>query len=110
MCLYDYFLQIVASPTNAMAVQDGPTSIRVSWTPSVNATGYVIYNSSGVSSGNVTVSNGSANTHTLSGLQNGGIYDISIAATADQFSSGSVAVNMPVGLGKDNMHCLFLHS
>ena len=44
-------------PTNVMAEPRPPTNIRVSWTPSSDATGYRIdYTSNGGSSGSVIVS------------------------------------------------------
>ena len=78
------------------AVQDGPTSIRVSWTESTDATGYRIH----YTSRNETVSNGSTETHTLTGLMNGETYTISVVATSDNLPSESVAADMAVGLRK----------
>ena len=79
------------------AVQDGPTSIRVSWTESTDATGYRIHYTSVSDSGNETVSDGSTETHTLTGLVNGETYTISIVATSDNLG---VTADMAVGLGK----------
>ena len=76
------------------AVQAGPTSITVSWSLSSDATGYRIdYNSSGGSSGSMTVSDGSTDMETLTGLQNGETYTISIVATSDHFYSDAVEVS-----------------
>ena len=86
-------------PTDLTAVQGGPTSIRVSWTPSSGATGYIISYTGGGSSGSVTVDGGSTDNYLLEGLTNGGIYTISIVATLDGSSSESVMV-MNIGLGK----------
>ena len=82
------------------AVQDGPTSIRVSWTPSSDVTGYMIHYTSVSDSGNETVSNGSTETHTLTGLVNGETYTISVVATSDNLPSESVTADMEVGLRK----------
>ena len=83
------------------AVQDGPTSIRVSWwTESTDATGYRIHYTSVSDSGNETVSDGSTETHTLTGLVNGETYTISIVATSDNLSSESVTADKAVGLGQ----------
>ena len=82
------------------AVQDGPTSIRVSWTESTDATGYRIHYTSVSDSGNETVSDGSTETHTLTGLVNGETYTISVAATSDNLPSEGVAADMAVGLCK----------
>ena len=86
-------------PTDLTAVQEDFTSIRVSWTPSSDATGYTISYTGGGSSDSVTVSGGNTETHILEGLTNGAIYTISIVATLDGSSSESVMV-MNVRLGK----------
>ena len=66
-----------------MAVQDGPTSIRVTWTPPSplgDTIGYRIsYTGGGGSSDSVDVDGDS---HTLMGLTNGETYTISIVGTA----------------------------
>ena len=64
------------------AVQDGLTSIIVTWTASSDATGYRISYTSDSDSGSETVSDGSTETHTLTGLVNGETYTISIVSTA----------------------------
>ena len=68
------------------AVQDGPTSIRVTWTPPSplgNTTGYRIsYTGEGGSSDSVDVDGGNTNNHTLMGLINGETYTITIIGTA----------------------------
>ena len=85
-------------------VQDGPTSIRVTWTPPDpldGVTGYRIdYTTGGGSSGSQTVSGGNTMTHTLTGLTNGETYTISIVATSSTTSSDTVMENMAVGLCK----------
>ena len=91
---------IVAPPTNVMAVQEGPTGIRVSWTPSTNATAYYISYTGGGSSDRVTVSGGSTDNYLLTGFQNGNTYTISVAAIADRFTSESVTAENTVSLGK----------
>ena len=64
------------------AVQDGPTSIRVSWTPSSDATGYMIhYTSSRGDSGSEDISGGHSDSHTLTGLVKEDTYTISIMYT-----------------------------
>ena len=86
-----------------MAVREGPTSIRVTWTPSSDATGYVISYDNGAGSNSVTVDGGSTDSHTLTGLQNGATYTISIVATGEPFPSESVTTNMGVGLGEKSV-------
>ena len=83
-------------------VQDGPTGIRVTWTPPVpldGVTGYRIhYTTGGGSSGSQTVSGGNTMTDTLTGLTNGETYTISIVATSSALPSSPVQTT--VGLGK----------
>ena len=88
-------LSAAASPPSGVtAVQDGPTSIRVSWTPSSDATGYGISYTGGGSSDSVAV--GDTNNHALMGLTNGETYTISIVGTSS--SSGAMLhVPSPVG-------------
>ena len=89
-----------SAPTDLTAVQEGPTSIRVSWTPSSDATGYRIdYTSSDGSSDSVTVSGGSTDNYLLTGLQNGKTYTISIVATSQHFPGDSVTADTMTGLG-----------
>ena len=93
LCLDFPLLPPVASaPTNLMAVQEGSTGIRVSWTPPTplgDTTGYRIYYSGG-SSGSVDVSGGSSDDHLLTGLRNGASYTISIVGTSEHFFSDRV--------------------
>ena len=85
-------------------VQDGPTSIRVTWTPPDpldGVTGYRIdYTNGGGSSGNVSVDGGSTDNYILTGLTNGETYTISIVATSNTLPSSAVMANMTVGLSK----------
>ena len=83
------------------AVQEGLTSVHVSWTTPSDASGYRIdYTSGDSSSGSVFV--GGAFTdmtlynYLLAGLQNGAIYTISIRASSSIFLGRGVVV----GLGK----------
>ena len=69
------------------AVQDGPTSITVSWVPSSDATGYIVSYTGGGSNGSETVSGGDTNSYTLTGLTNGQTYTISIVATSEYLFS-----------------------
>ena len=85
-------------PSGAMAVQDGPTSIRVTWTPPSplrDTTGYRIsYTGGGRSSVSVDVDGGNTNSHTLIGLTNGETYTIYIKGTAPW--SSSLLQSLPV--------------
>ena len=96
-----------------MAVQEGTTSVRVSWSPPSplgDTTGYRISYSGG-SSGSVDVSDGSTNTHTLAGLVNGASYTISILGTSLHLPIDSIQV-MNIGLGKyiGDMYSVFTYT
>ena len=77
-------------PSDVRAVQDGLTSIRVTWTPPSplgNTTGYrIYYTGEGGSSGSVDVDGGNTNSHTLTGLTNGVTYAILIMARSSSAS------------------------
>ena len=84
-----------------MAVQEGPTSVRLSWSPPSplgDTTGYRISYSDG-SSVSVDVSDGSTDNYLLTGLQNGASYTISIVGTSLHYFSDAIQV-MNIGLGK----------
>ena len=92
-------------PSGVTAVQTGPTSIRVTWTPPTpldGITGYIIYyaNEDDSRSGSMTVSGGSTDMETLTGLQNGDTYTISIVATSDTGLPSVSVMATDVGLGK----------
>ena len=98
---------VASAPTNLMAVQEGVTSIRVSWSPPTplgDTTGYRIYYSDSDSSDSVDVSGGSTDNYLLTGLQNGYRYTISIVATSEHLPSERVTVNMDVSLGEKSLH------
>jgi len=85
-----------------MAVQEGPNSIRVSWTPPTplgDTTGYRIYYSGG-SSGSVNVSGGFTNNHLLSGLHNVASYNISIVGISEHLPSYHVHYPNSILLGE----------
>ena len=86
----------ISPPGETLAVQNGPTSITVTWTASSDATGYRISYTSDSDSGSVDVDGGNTNNHTLMGLTNGEIYTISIMGTA---SPSSVLPSAPVEAG-----------
>ena len=97
-----------------MAVQSNLTSIRVSWTRSSGATGYIISYTGGGSSDSETVSGGSTDNYLLTGLVVGASYTISIVATSQHFPSD--VVERQVMLSKTEglvmqciCHCLPLH-
>ena len=93
---------VASAPTNLRTVQEDLTSIRVFWSPPTllgNTTGYRIYytsNRNGTQS--VDVKDGSRNNYLLAGLQNGDIFDISIAATSQHL--------MNIQLGKSEILCV----
>ena len=77
-------------PTGLTAVQSGPTSILVSWTApasgGANVTGYRIFNQTGGSVQSVDVEP-TATSHTLTDLQSGATYNISIVTLSSTFPS-----------------------
>ena len=93
---------VAAPPTDVAGVQDGPTSIRVTWTPPDpldGVTGYRIHHTTGGgSSGNMSVDGGSTDNYTLTGLTNGETYTISIVGTLAT-GVASVPEMITVGLG-----------
>ena len=93
---------IAASPPSGVtAVQDGPTSIRVSWTPPSplgDTTGYrIYYTRAGGSSDSVDVDGGNTNSRTLMSLTNGETCTLSVAGTS---SISSVLPSPPVSAGE----------
>ena len=92
---------IAASPPSGVtAVQAGPTSIMVSWTPPSplgDTSGYrIYYTRAGGSSVSVDIDGGNTNSHTLMGLPNGETYTISVAGRS---SISSVLPSPPVSAG-----------
>ena len=76
---------MVLPPTDVAAVQNGPTSITVTWTPPSplgDTTGYRLDYTGGCISTSVNVSGEFSNNHTITGLENGQIYTISIVSTS----------------------------
>ena len=109
VCIYHggFFSVAASPPSDVIAVQDGSTSIMVSWTPSSGATGYMISYTGGGSSDSVAV--GNTNTHTLMGLTNGETYTISIVGTSS-LSGAMLRAPLLVGdvaLGKSKNHPKF---
>ena len=97
---YDFSISAVASaPSNLMAVQEGLTSVRVSWSPPTplgDTTGYRISYSGG-SSGSVDVSDGSTDNYLLTGLQGGASYTTSIVGTSLHLSSEVMEQEVTLG-------------
>ena len=87
-------------PSGVTAEQDGPTSIRVSWTPPSplgDTSGYrSYYTRAGGSSDSVDVDGGNTNRRTLMGLTNGETYTISIVGRS---STSTVLPSPPVSAG-----------
>ena len=81
----------------------------MSWTsptPLGDTTGYIIYytNDDNTDSDSVVIDGGSTDEYTLSDLQNGDTYTISIIATSSSdLPSESVLADMTVGLSESNI-------
>ena len=89
------YFTVVSPPTDVTAVQDGPTSIIVSWSRSAGATGYRIqYDSTGGHSGSETIDGSDTVSWSLTGLQNGQTYTISLVATYEDLSSNAIQVEV----------------
>ena len=83
-----------------MAVQEGLTSIRVSWSPPTplgDTTGYRIYYSDSNSSDSVDVSGGSTDNYLLTGLVMNATYTISIKAFSQHFPSDTIDQEIKLG-------------
>ena len=96
------FPPVASAPTNLTAVQEGPTGIRVSWTPPTplgDTTGYRIYYSGG-SSGSVNVSDGSTDNYLVGSLQNGANYTIRIVGTSKHLFSKEVESSSSITLSE----------
>ena len=107
MAMFIILPPVASAPINLMAVQEGLTSIRVSWSPPTplgDTTGYRIYYSGG-SSISVDVSDGSTDNCLLTGLQNGESYNISIVSVSQHFTSNA-AIVLDITLGKNDVHCV----
>ena len=117
MVVYTFLYIVASAPTHLTAVQEGLTSIRVSWSPPSplgDTTGYRIdYTSSDGSSDSVTVSDGSTDNYLLTDLQNGDTYTISIVATSEHLPSETVTIipNLLLGnLFTANIMCGILYN
>ena len=95
-CFTNLPLTTVAFPPTDLTyvVQDDFTSILLMWVPPSplgDTTGYRIsYTVDGVSSNTVDISDGTTSNYTLSGLEKGKDYNISIVGISDYFFSVSV--------------------
>lgn len=120
-CVY-LSISVASAPTNLTAVQDGPTSIAISWippTPLGDTIEYRIFYTGANSSGSMTVSatdssifpdaSGSdtgpmesdlTDNYTLAGLHNGDTYSISVVALSEHFPSDTVMLDSNVPLCK----------
>ena len=86
---------VASAPTDVMAEQEGPDGIRVSWTPSGDANGYIIFYDNGAGSSDIVTVDGSS--LTLTGLQNGATYTVSIVATSQHLPSDAVERRIMLG-------------
>ena len=78
-------------------VQEGPTSIKVSWTLVSGATGYRVEYSGGDDTGEESV-DGRATSLIITGLQNGLTYTISIVAISPNLPTSSPIIRqVPLG-------------
>ena len=93
-----------------MAVQAGLASIRLSWTPSSDATEYIISYTGGGSSDSVTIvlSDATTDVYVLAGLVMNATYTISFVATSEVFPSD--VVELPeLTLGEGLLIHMYIH-
>ena len=77
------------------AVQNGPTSVLVSWSPSIGATDYRIqYDSTGGHSGSETIDGINTASLSLTGLENGQTYTISVVAIYQDLFSNAIQIEV----------------
>ena len=100
----DFHHTAASPPSGVTAVQDGPTSIIVSWTPPSplgDTSGYrIYYTRAGGSSDSVDIDGGNTNSRTLMGLTNGETYTISIVGRSSTSSTGPPVSAGDIALGK----------
>ena len=87
---------VASAPSDLMAVQNGFTSVRVSWSPPTplrDTIGYRISYSGG-SSGSVNVSIGSTDNYLLTDIETNTSLSISIAGTSDHLPSQSLSTEL----------------
>ena len=111
LCTYTFHITTAANPpTGLMAVQDSLTSILVSWTAPASGgashTSYRIFNQTGGGSEQSVTVGPTATSHTLTGLQSGATYSISIVARSNQLPSARVGPEMVVTVKGELMLCI----
>ena len=95
-------------PSDVTADQEGPTSIRVSWTLVSGATGYRVEYSGGDDIGEKSA-DGRATSLIITGLQNGLTYTISLVAISPNLPT-SAPITRQVTLGEITNSVLLLIS
>ena len=91
-----YLSPVASAPSNLMAVQEGPTSVRVSWSPPTplgDTTGYRIYYDR---SGSVNVSDGSTDNYLLTDIETATSPTVSIAGTSVHLPSQSLSTEFGI--------------
>ena len=83
--------------TDVEAEQVDLTSIRITWSPSDGANGYIISYSRGDIDMTEDISSGLTSSHTLTGLVEEATYTISIIATSQHFNSHPVMTSVTLG-------------
>ena len=97
---------VASAPENLTLKQVGPTSVRVSWdppSPPGNTVGYrVSYNLSTAT--DIDISDVSTTSTTLTGLENGNYYIISIVALSEHFQSEMKNATIYLGILHNYSH------
>ena len=95
-----------------LAIQEGPTSIRVSWNSAVlqeDIKGYRLVYSNGGESMRVNVSSGQTDSYLVTELHNGEIYYIIFESISQHFNTNS-SLNVPMGMSIKLFACMWSHA
>ena len=97
--LHPVFNPVASAPTMLLAIQEGPTSVRVSWNSAVlqeDIKGYRLVYSNGGESMSVNVSSDQTGCYLVTELHNGEIYNIIFESISQHFNTNS-SLNVPMG-------------
>ena len=95
-----------------LAIQEGPTSIRVSWNSAVlqeDIKGYRLVFSNGGESMSVNVSSDQTGSYLVTGLHNGEIYNMIFESISQHFNTNS-SLYVPMGRFIKLFACMWSHA
>ena len=88
---------VASAPGNLSLKQDGETTIIVSWTPPTplgDTIGYRVYYTTDSTSQNTTVTGGSTRTVSLTSLEPGHLYNVSIVGLSEHLPSEPITSSL----------------